>query len=311
MKIILFSCGNNILSVLSLLRQEGHACSLVIPAHYDVQLQPVLQNSGLATTDIFKVADTPQSWDSLAEWCAQQHAGLLITYSFSFRIPAAILGLFPHGAYNVHYSPLPAYRGPDPLFWQLKNNEPQTGVTIHHMTERMDMGPIALQQHTPIFPGETYGLLAARLHHICMPILQYLVANIDTLQLVVQNNTDGSYYSRPGSNDLTIDWQQQSAIEIEQLVNACNPAYQGAFCHINGQPLKIWEVSPTDHNGEINAAPGTIISADANYGVFIACKDNQVLRMNILQMNEGILSGTKWAATGVKAGMAMQAEAAL
>jgi methionyl-tRNA formyltransferase len=50
---------------------------------------------------------------------------------FDKRIPPALLAMPRHGFLNVHPSLLPAYRGPAPLFWQWRNGETQTGVTVH------------------------------------------------------------------------------------------------------------------------------------------------------------------------------------
>jgi len=53
-------------------------------------------------------------------------------------------------AINYHTGPLPRYRGRQPLFWQLFNNEKQVGITIHEMDEKLDNGPIISQQYLPI-----------------------------------------------------------------------------------------------------------------------------------------------------------------
>ena len=51
-----------------------------------------------------------------------------------------LLAIPPLGAYNLHGSLLPAYRGRCPVNWVLVNGEPRTGVTLHHMVKKADAG---------------------------------------------------------------------------------------------------------------------------------------------------------------------------
>lgn len=72
---------------------------------------------------------------------------------FSRRVPAAILHLPRLGCLNVHPSLLPANRGPDPLFWTLRNGDAEAGVTVHVMDEGLDSGPILAQRPVPMAEG--------------------------------------------------------------------------------------------------------------------------------------------------------------
>ena len=75
-----------------------------------------------------------------------------IIYSFSYRhlIPENVLALAPLGAFNLHPSLLPAYRGRAPVNWVLVNGERETGVTLHHMVARADAGDIVAQRAVAI-----------------------------------------------------------------------------------------------------------------------------------------------------------------
>ena len=67
-----------------------------------------------------------------------------IIYSFYYRnlLPDAVLRAAPLGAFNLHGSLLPAYRGRAPVNWMLVNGEREAGVTLHHMVARADAGDI-------------------------------------------------------------------------------------------------------------------------------------------------------------------------
>ncbi|RYZ19961.1 MAG: hypothetical protein EOO16_18315 [Chitinophagaceae bacterium] len=226
---------------------------------------------------------------------------VVISFGFPLRIPASFLADAGHRFYNVHFSLLPRYAGPVPVFWQLRAGDPHGGVTVHQVSERMDAGPVAAQQAVNLFPGETYGLYNARLTAAAVPLVQALLdsfANGDGPQLCPQDTTLRTYQHKPREKDLLIDWDTQPAAAIEHLVNACNPIATGAWTWFRGQPLQIIEVSPAE--GSLTAPAGTIVHADPAQGLFVCCCDGNLLRINVAKLPEGILSGGKLAAIGFR-----------
>ena len=67
------------------------------------------------------------------------------------------------GALNLHPSALPRFRGPDPVFWQLRAGIARAGVTVHVATGAVDAGPIVVQRRFGVEPGIGAGALTARL----------------------------------------------------------------------------------------------------------------------------------------------------
>lgn len=94
----------------------------------------------------------------------QLQPDLFIAACFPHKLPAALLALPALGAYNIHPSLLPRWRGPDPLFWTFQAGDQETGVSIHQMTTAFDAGPLVAQQ--PIALPET----------ITLPQLELLLA---------------------------------------------------------------------------------------------------------------------------------------
>src|SRR5690606_34194481 len=70
------------------------------------------------------------------------------------RTTAAAGGWARHACLNVHPSLLPRYRGPDPVFWQLRAGERATGVSVHLVDETFDGGPVAGRREVELPPGE-------------------------------------------------------------------------------------------------------------------------------------------------------------
>nr|WP_245227923.1 formyltransferase family protein [Pedobacter petrophilus] len=233
---------------------------------------------------------------------------LVFVFGFSKKIPDVLLQNHKLRFLNIHFSLLPAYRGPAPLFWQIKNGETATGITIHKMDSSFDGGPILYQEQFQLYPEESFGALNSRLSQLAVNVIRKALEklNKNESQFVDQDESLSFSYPSVKREDLLIDWENQTAAEIMNLVNACNPIFSGAITFLNGQELAVVEVSPAIINDVSNLEPGTIAYADGNYGLFVACKYNTFLRINIVQTSESILSGYKLIALGLKAGVRFQ-----
>lgn len=71
---------------------------------------------------------------------------LVVCYGFSWRLPRSVLDIPRYGVLNVHSSLLPAYRGPAPVHWAIRNGDPYLGLTVHRMDEEFDAGPVLGQR---------------------------------------------------------------------------------------------------------------------------------------------------------------------
>ncbi len=138
---------------------------------------------------------------------------------FSQIFPATLLNLPQYGCVNVHPSPLPAYRGPSPLFWLAQQGEPEVGVTIHLIDEGVDSGRI-LAQTTFAWPE---GIAEAVLDERCAAVGGDLLAEIvkdlaDHGELVShpQNEAQASYFPFPADDDFRIPltWSAQRAFNF-------------------------------------------------------------------------------------------------
>ena len=82
-----------------------------------------------------------------------------VIFSFYYRsmIPADLLAVAPQGAFNMHGSLLPKYRGRVPVNWAVLRGEEETGATLHAMEAKPDAGYIVDQTSVPILPDDTAG----------------------------------------------------------------------------------------------------------------------------------------------------------
>lgn len=274
--------------------------ALVCPSREDDDLNELLawsaQQQVLANR--FTQDDLSTSLKSLIEAI---DADLVVVFGFPYLIPEHLLSMPAKGFINIHFSKLPAYRGPSPMFWQIRNGEKTTGISIHKMDGGWDSGAVLRMLEVPIFPGETTGLCTARLAQLSVGLLKQLLD--DGLNAEnTDHTTEESYFPRPNIADMCIDWTSQSASEIAHLVNACNPL-GGAVTSLNQKVIQILEVSPADLPERTKASAGSIIHASTQHGLFVVCADGNALRINVVKMKEGIMSGAKMVALGIKEGM--------
>ena len=163
-------------------------------------------------------------------------------FSFYYRrmLGAELLALPGRGAFNLHGSLLPHYRGRSPINWAVLHGERQTGASLHRMHERPDAGPLLDQQAVPILVNDTAHRVFGRL--VCAAEV-LLLRTVPRMLAGTQEETPldlaaGSYYGGRRPDDGRIDWSR-SAWELHNLIRAVAPPYPGAFTHIRGRRLDL------------------------------------------------------------------------
>jgi methionyl-tRNA formyltransferase len=194
-----------------------------------------------------------------------------VIYSFYYRnlLPDQVLKLAAKGAYNVHGSLLPQYRGRVPVNWMIINGETAGGVTLHHMVARADAGDIVGQRAVTIADDDT----ALSLYRKLIPEAAALIREFHPLIVTgraprrPQDLGAGSYYGKRRPEDGRIDWNWP-ARRIYNLVRALTHPYPGAFGFLAERKLLVWEAQIGKETG-CYQLPGRVINF-ANDGVEIA-----------------------------------------
>jgi methionyl-tRNA formyltransferase len=147
-------------------------------------------------------------------------------FSFYYRhmLSPAVLATASHGAFNMHGSLLPKYRGRVPVNWAIVRGERETGATLHEMVEKPDAGRIVDQQAVPILPNDTarevFGKVTVAAEMVLDRSVPRLVAG--TAALRAQNLSQGSYFGGRKPADGRID-STQDAWSVHNLVRAVAP----------------------------------------------------------------------------------------
>ena len=196
-------------------------------------------------------------------------------FSFYYRrmLPMQWLALARRGAFNMHGSLLPKYRGRAPVNWAVLMGESETGATLHEMVAKPDAGRIVDQERVPIGEDDTAFEVFRRVSTAAELILKRSIGPLveGTARLRDQDLSKGSYFGGRRPEDGRIDWSR-SAREIHNLVRAVAPPYPGAFT----EGMKI-------HRTRIEAglrAPNGPRGPHRQHGEWLAaCGDGRVLRL--------------------------------
>jgi methionyl-tRNA formyltransferase len=219
-----------------------------------------------------QVARLTDVWES-------QAVDLMLAISWRYLIPASVHGRARLGAYIIHDSLLPGYRGFSPTVWAMINGENHTGATLLEMVDDYDAGAIIGQERVPIAPDET---IADVLEHVTSAYVRLLRAHIpallsETATRVSQDESLATYTAKLVPDDFRINWAWPTE-RIYNLIRATTAPYAGAYTTFNGQRLRIWAArrlhKPHRYVGRI---PGRVAEIRGNEGVVILTGDGLLL----------------------------------
>jgi methionyl-tRNA formyltransferase len=190
---------------------------------------------------------------------------------------------------NVHYSPLPQYRGRANVNWALINGEPVAAISIHAVVPGLDSGNLFFQEEIPIGLADTVSSLYERLNAIQERVLAGVV-----LRMLEgdcgrpQDHSQATYGCARVAADGEIDWRSSTA-QIDQLIRALTPPFPGAFTYLEMQPLVISRAIPVlDAPIYQGRVPGRIVGRSAAEGWVDVLTGDGVLRLlEILPASEG------------------------
>lgn len=199
----------------------------------------------------------------------------------AFRIlPPEVFKLPRLGAFNLHGSLLPRYRGAAPINRAIMAGETETGVTTFFLKEQVDTGDMILQRRMSIGPDETAGEVHDRMMMLGAEAVLETVRRIDagTVETQPQEDTLATPAPKIFREDCRIPWDR-SAAEVHNHVRGLSP-YPGAWTMHGDVLLKVYRTRPAD-DMEHGAAPGTVLEADER--LVVACGEGAVELLEIQQ----------------------------
>jgi methionyl-tRNA formyltransferase len=193
----------------------------------------------------------------------------------AFRIlPPEVYGLARRGAFNLHASLLPAFRGAAPINRALMAGVDETGVTTFFLRPQVDTGAVILQRRVQVGPDETAGELHDRLAAVGAEAVVETVRRIEagTAEAVPQDDALASPAPKLFKEDMRVDWAQP-ARRVHDHVRALSP-YPTAWTTLpDGTPLKLFRTAVAEEGGR-RGAPGEVLETGER--IVVACGEGAV-----------------------------------
>ncbi|MFO0891120.1 MAG: methionyl-tRNA formyltransferase [Isosphaeraceae bacterium] len=281
-RVYLIGCGPTSLSALEALGEGFRVVGLARECPADDGHDPV---AALARRLGIPVHPRP-TLRSLERQIGELEPDCVVVSSYDRVLPEAILGR--RRFVNVHYSPLPRYRGRANVNWAVINGERAAGITIHTIVPGLDAGNILFQQLIPIHDDQTVADLYLELNRIQRERLGAAVrAYIEGDPGAEQREAEATYCCSRNPEDGEIDWSR-SARQIHDLIRALAPPFPGAFTHLDGRRLAVWKAECLEPApAYVGRVPGRVVAVSRMDGFVDVLAGEGVVRLHEVQRVEG------------------------
>jgi methionyl-tRNA formyltransferase len=204
-------------------------------------------------------------------------ADAAIVVAYGLVLPKAILEGTTHGAFNIHASLLPRWRGAAPIQRAIMAGDLETGVSIMRLEQGLDTGPVCLAERMPIGPDMTAGELHDELSRLGARLMVEALEKLerDTLACAPQPSDGVSYAGKIVPAETRIDWQRP-APEVHNFIRGLSP-HPGAWFEVtlNGKPERIRALR--SQLVEISGTPGSVLDNHLT----IACGEGAVRLLQV------------------------------
>lgn len=200
----------------------------------------------------------------------------------AFRIlPPEVFTAARLGAFNLHGSLLPRWRGAAPINRAIMAGDTETGVTTFFLKEQVDTGSIILKRSMPIGPDETAGSVHDRMMILGAEAVVETTRRIldGTAQALPQDDTLATPAPRIFADDCRVDWSRP-AVQVHNHVRGLSP-YPGAWTMHDGNLLKLYLARPSMHAPGPHLAPGEVGVEDNR--LFVGCADGPLELLEVQQ----------------------------
>jgi methionyl-tRNA formyltransferase len=185
-------------------------------------------------------------------------ADAAVVIAYGLLLPRLILEAPRLGCFNVHASLLPRWRGAAPIQRAIMAGDAETGVSIMHVGEGLDTGPVCLAECVAISPEETAGELHDRLADVGARLMVEALADLEHGRLTCREQEDGATYAdKIEAADVRLDWSR-SASELRNKIRGLSPRPGAWFeAELNGKPERVNVLRAALDEGD--GAPGTVL----------------------------------------------------
>lgn len=295
---VVFAYHNVGVRCLKTLLARGVEVALVV-THHDSPSETIWFDSVAQVAREYELPtimpEDPNSDDVVA---AVRAAAPDFLFSFYYRkmLGAGLLSIPTRGAYNMHGSLLPQYRGRVPINWAVLNGETETGASLHVMNVKPDNGPVVDQFAVPILPDDSAAEVFDKVVVAAELVLwRSLPGLIDgSARLTEQDLSQGGYFGGRKPEDGRID-PAIGAAALHNLVRAVSRPYPGAFADTEHGRLTLWQTRVIAPAGHGPTGPRAVMWLD-NGQLRIDTADGGALRVLDAELDGLPLDGATFAA---------------
>ncbi|MGZ5780398.1 MAG: formyltransferase [Burkholderiaceae bacterium] len=292
MRAVVFAYHNVGVRCLKVLLARGVAIALVV-SHEDNPTETIWFESVAALCREHGIPCITPSDPTSPELLAQVQAiqpDFIFSFYYRHMLPVALLACAKVGAYNMHGSLLPKYRGRVPINWAVLHGETETGATLHEMAAKPDAGAIIAQTSVPILPDDTayevFGKVVVAAEQTLWNVLPAMLAG--KTPKLPNDISKGSYFGGRKPEDGRIDWSQ-SAQAVYNLHRAVAPPYPGAWTVVNGKTFVIGKARLSSQK-TMDLPQGLSVVNNCIVGV---CCDGRAILIHQLLTDGKVLSPTE------------------
>lgn len=207
---------------------------------------------------------------------------IILVGSWGEKIKKEIYDIPKIASINAHPSLLPKYRGPNPYFWTIRNQEQTSGITFHLIDKGFDTGAILAQEEVKIYPADTGKTLKERTVLTARGVVCELLKALreDIIIPLKQREDRASYYPHP--ENLELDFTEE-ADAVSALIRAAYPWCSVYFYHNNTCLAVMPQNIEISENNTKYTQPGTITDFDSSKrNISILCGDNKIIKVHVL-----------------------------
>ncbi len=276
---VVFAYHNVGVRCLSALLGRGVEVALVV-THRDNPAETIWFGSVQKLAESYGIPvitpDDPNT-DEVLEAVRAARPDFLFSFYYRHMLKAPLLQAAPCGAFNMHGSLLPKYRGRVPTNWAVIHGETETGATLHVMNEKPDNGAIVDQFAVPILPDDSAQDVFDKVTVAAELVLWRCLPGLldGSAVFSVQDLSQGAYFGGRKPEDGRIP-AQAGAAQLHNFVRALTHPYPGAFADLAEGRLQVWQ---TRRAGSVAQRPAVAELSAADGQLRIVCADGGVLRV--------------------------------
>jgi methionyl-tRNA formyltransferase len=273
--VLLIGMGTTTFSALQSLRPHVNVQGVVRNAGDD----PVVTLARAAGIPIFTATSMPE----IKSLVLKLQPDCVVVSSYDRILPPDLIELSEF--INVHYSPLPHYRGRANVNWAMINDEPSAAISIHKISPGLDDGNILFQQQIAIDDVDTVATVYDKLNAIQQQYLGELVVKVlNGYEGTPQNQAEADYCCTRLPEDGEINWSDTTR-RIDRFIRALVSPFPGAYTYFQGKKLTVWQAQPLkDPPVYAGRIPGRVVGRSKAEGYVDVLTGDGVIRLLQVQL---------------------------